>query len=237
MMAYADRDTLFMFLDESGNLDFSNAGSRYWSLTAFCTFHPRGGKSGFLDFLYSLADDGIGQECFHAAEDKQTVRDRIFELINGLTDEYEVHCVIAEKRKANTATYKRTRFKKGKIRTEKDESPFYRIVCKSLLKYVLVQSRFQRATKIVIVLSSIFTKDKHEYIRGALSAELKAATSAKFHIYFHQNKTDLNCQIADYCGWAIARKWESGDLRSYELVRRKIANEFDVFRRGTSTYY
>ena len=236
-MAYKDRDTLFIFLDESGDLNFSAAGSKYWSLTAFCTFHPRSGKGAFLDLLYSLADDGIGQECFHAAEDKQIVRDQMFGLINGLADEHEVHCVIAEKRKANRALYKRHRKKKGQWKTEKDESPFYRTVCKALLKYVFGCPRFKKATKIVIVLSSIFTKDKHEYIRGALSAELKAATLAKFHIYFHQNKTDLNCQIADYCGWAIARKWESNDARSYDLIRTKIQNEFDLFQRGINTYY
>ncbi len=213
-MAYRDHTTLFIFLDESGNLDFSPNGSKYWSLTAFCTFYPRGGKGAFLDLLYTLADDGIGQAYLHASEDKQTVRDQVFALINGLTDEHEIHCVIAEKKKAHPSIYKKKVLnKKGKPRIEKDESPFYRVVCKALLKYVFGCPRFMNAEKIVIVLSSIFTKDKHEYIRGALSAELKAATKAKFHIYFHPNKADLNCQIADYCGWAIARKWEEGDTR------------------------
>lgn len=197
-MAYHDHDTLFIFLDESGNLDFSQTGSKYWSLTAFCTFHPRSGKGSFLDLLYSLADDGMGQECFHASEDAQVVRDQVFSLINGLADEHEVHCVIAEKRKANPSIYRRTRFKNGKVRTEKDESPFYRVVCKALLKYVFRCPRFSKAKRIVIVLSSLFNKEKHERIRGALTSELKAQSQAKFHIYFHQNKADLNSQIADY---------------------------------------
>jgi hypothetical protein len=236
-MAYRDRNTLFMFLDESGNLDFTLKGTKYWSLTAFCTFHPRGGKGNFLDLLYTLADDGIGQECFHASEDKQTVRDQVFSLINSLTDEHEIHCVIAEKRKANPSVYKRMRLKNGKPRTENDYSRFYRIVCKAILKYVFGCPRFDKATKIVIVLSAIFNKEKHDYIRGALQIELKASAKSKFHIYFHQNRADLNCQIADYCGWAIARKWESGDTRSYELIRKNIKNEFDMFSKGPSTYY
>jgi len=230
------RTTLFIFLDESGNLDFSRTGSKFWSLTAFCTFHPRKGKGSFLDLLYTLADDGIGQECLHASEDKQTVRDQVFALMNGLADEHEIHCVIAEKRKANPSTYIRKRVKNQQIKTEKAPAPFYRIICKALLKYVFGCARFNGATKIVIVLSSLFTKDKHDNIRGALTAELKAATKSKFHIYFHPNKADLNSQIADYCGWAIFRKWELGDPRSYDLIRTKIHNEFDVFRRGTSTY-
>lgn len=44
-------------------------------------------------------------------------------------------------------------------------------------------------------------------------------------------------QAADYCAWAIQRKWESGDSPSYDLIRPKLASEFDVFRVGGSIYY
>jgi hypothetical protein len=235
-MAYADRDTLFIFLDESGNLDFSPKGTRYWSLTAFCTFQPRGGKGAFFDLLYTLADEGKGQECFHASEDKQDVRDRVFALINGLQDSHEIHSVIAEKQKTNPVLYRRAA-KSGKNKTGKDESRFYGIVCKSLLKYAFQCPRFSSAKKIVVILSSIFTKEKHDFIRGTLIAELKSLTKASFHIYFHQTKSEFNCQIADYCGWAIWRKWESQDRRSYDLISNKIRNEFEIFAKGTKLYY
>jgi hypothetical protein len=236
-MGYEDRDTLFLFLDESGNLDFSPNGSRYWTLSAFCTFQPSQGKEAFLDLLYSLADSGIGQEYFHATEDKQIVRDHVFGLIGSLTDGHEVHSVIAEKRKANPSLYRSTVYRNGKIIDVKDQSPFYGAVCKTLLKFVFGCPRFKHAKKIVIVLSSLFTKDKNQFIRKILSLQLANTAHVPYLIYFHENKSDINCQIADYCGWAIARKWEKGDSRSYELIKGKIRNQFDLFARGNSTYY
>lgn len=236
-MGYNERDTLFLFLDESGNLDFRPNGSRYWSLTAFCTFHPAQNKERFLDLLYSLADEGGCQEYFHATEDRQAVRDRVFALIAELGDGHEVHSVIAEKCKASPSLYTSTAYKKGKKITVKDDTGLYRVVCKALLRYILGCPRFQHAQKVVAILSSLFTRDKHEAIRKALTVELKGQAKIPFGIYFHENKADLNCQIADYCGWAIGRKWELSDRRSYDLIRTQVRNEFPIFGRGTTTYY
>jgi Protein of unknown function (DUF3800) len=236
-MAYKDRDTLFLFLDESGNLDFSPNGTRYWSLTAFCTFHPSQKKEGFIDLLYSLADSGKGQSYLHATNDKQAVRDEVFTLIRGLEDGHEVHSVIAEKKKAGPSLYRASAIRKGKPVVVKDESRFYEVVCKALLTYVFGCERFKHAKQVVIVLSSIFTHERHQDLRKALTKGLTGRTKIPFQIYFHENRCDINCQIADYCGWAIFRKWETGDSRSYDLIRGRIRNEFDIFQRGMNTYY
>ena len=236
-MTYADRDTLFLFLDESGNLDFSKNGSRYWSLTAFCTFHPSQGKEAFLNYLYTLADSGQGQEHFHASEDKQSVRDEVFRLLGALGDGHEIHYVVAEKCKATPSLYRANVLRRGKLCSVKDETRFYRTVCRALLTYVFGCPRFKHAQKTVVVLSCLFNREKQQAIRKALSQELTSRAKVPFEIYFHENKSDLNCQLADYCGWAITRKWELGDRRSYDLVRTKIRNEFDIFARGTAKHY
>jgi hypothetical protein len=43
--------------------------------------------------------------------------------------------------------------------------------------------------------------------------------------------------VADYCGWAIYRKWETRDYRSYKLIMHMVKNEFDVFQRGIQRWY
>ena len=43
--------------------------------------------------------------------------------------------------------------------------------------------------------------------------------------------SDAGLQIADYCSWAMQRKWEGGDTRSYALIQGKVKSEFDIFRR------
>ena len=49
--------------------------------------------------------------------------------------------------------------------------------------------------------------------------------------------SNKNAQIADYCCWAIYRKWEKGDLRSHDLIKNKIRSEFDMFAKGNIKYY
>jgi hypothetical protein len=240
-LSYEERKTLFIFLDESGNLDFSPKGSRFWSLTALCTFEPVHGRESLLHLRYGLADEGIGLECFHAAEDKQEIRDRVFECIHLMPDKFQVHAIIAEKRKTHPSLYRRHILKKsGKklgMKLVRDESPFYDRVCRVLLRYIFDLPRFSYAEKIVVVLSSIFNKEKHSAIEGTLKSYLKECTKKPFAIYFHQNKADLNCQIADYCGWAIAIKWERQEFRSYKLVAPRVRSEFEIFRTGTKYFY
>jgi hypothetical protein len=229
--------TLFVFLDESGNLDFSPKGTTYWSLTALCTFDPVRGRDAFTQLIYQLAAEGSGIEYFHATEDRQQVRDLVFKAILKLDDGFEVHSVLAEKRKAHPSLYRRFVLKKGKREPVADQTEFYKLVCRTLLKYIANRPAYQRANQLVIVLSSLFTKEKHSQIEGALKTALRTLTDKKFHIYFRQNKADINCQLADYCGWAVSVAWERREFRSLELIRGKVKSQFDLFKNGTDLFY
>ena len=53
-------------------------------------------------------------------------------------------------------------------------------------------------------------------------------------------KTDPCLQVADYCTWAIQRKWESpkrDDVRSYNLIKDRITKEYDLWGHGQVLYY
>lgn len=230
---------LFIFLDESGNFDFSERGSRYWSLTALCTLDPIEERHTLAAFLYELAAAGGGQECFHATEDRQSVRDGVFDRINKLPRNFEIHSVIAEKRKANPSIYRQQVRKQDRVTTITTGDGLYEIVGRTLLKYIFRRPKlgYKQARRIVVVLSSIFDRSRHKALQSFLSAYLKQHTSAQFFIYFHSTKADLNCQIADYCGWAIGIKWERGEKRSYELIKEHIKSEFAIFERGDTAYY
>ncbi|MGB7640107.1 MAG: DUF3800 domain-containing protein, partial [Terriglobales bacterium] len=230
-------DVLFIFLDESGNFDFSANGSAYWSLTALCTMEPIAGRDEMISLLYELAAAGGGQECFHATEDLQSVRDQVFIRINKLPENFEIHSVIAEKRKANPSTYQEPYRKDGAWQQRTNPERLYGIICRTLLKYIFRRPQYRKAKRIVVVLSSLFTNPRQRAIKQVLVEYLKAHTTAQFFIYFHATKADLNCQIADYCGWAIARKWERHDPRSHELIKHHIKSEFDIFAAGDGTKY
>lgn len=230
-------DVLFIFLDESGNFDFSSAGSKFWSLTALCTVEPIIGREVLLALLYELAAAGRGQECFHATEDLQSVRDAVFNCINHFDEAFEIHSVIAEKRKTNPAVYAEQVLRSGEWVEQTNPDRLHQIVGKTLLQYIFRRRKFRHAKRIVVVLSSIFNKPRHRAIEKTLRVYLTNRTSVPFFIYFHATKADLNCQIADYCGWAISKKWEKNDFRSYELIKHHIQSEFPIFEVGTTIYY
>jgi hypothetical protein len=225
-MSYETRSTLFIFLDESGNFDFSPNGSSHFSLTALCTLHPVEGRDAFYDLHYTLADNGVGQECFHATEDYQTLRDKVFALITGLEKDFDIYFATAEKRKVLPSMY-----------PAKHASEFFIYMCKRLLQYVITRERYSHAKRVVIVFSSIFNKTWQGGIQGALKSHLKDHTELPFSIYFRGTKFDMNCQIADYCSWAINIKWVRSEMRSYELIKDKIAGEESFFGSDGPDYY
>lgn len=61
--------------------------------------------------------------------------------------------------------------------------------------------------------------------------------TARYRILHHDSKSNMDLQIVDYCNWAIYRKWDAQDERSYQLIRSVVVSEFDFCRTGTTLYY
>lgn len=76
--------TLFLFIDESGNFDFSHKGTKYFVLSCLSTFYPIDEREKLIKLRYDLLSSGINQEYFHATEDAQSTRDQVFKLITSL---------------------------------------------------------------------------------------------------------------------------------------------------------
>jgi len=52
-------------------------------------------------------------------------------------------------------------------------------------------------------------------------------------VLHHASKSNLDLQIADYCTWAIYRKWNAQDGRSLRRVQAAVRREWDVLQAGT----
>ena len=72
---------LNIFIDESGNFDFSVGGTKYFLLTAVSTTGCAELFSEFFELKHGLAASGLELEEFHATEDKQAVRDEMYRLV------------------------------------------------------------------------------------------------------------------------------------------------------------
>ena len=73
---------LFVYVDESGNLDFTSSGTAHYVLAAVATTDPFYSASELQKLKYNYLDNGKANiEYFHASEDRQFVRDDVLSII------------------------------------------------------------------------------------------------------------------------------------------------------------
>ncbi len=221
--------TLYIFIDESGNFDFSSKGTRYFTLTAFATFDPVIRREKFLRLKYDLLAQGLDQEMFHATEDRQVVRDEVYRLLLELKDAGEVHSVIAKKENLEPSLYTETYKRRGKDITLTTGFPLYQRACESILRHIF-QGKTGKMENVLVVLSSLFAGEKKKIFLRTLKRYLKDTfPDTRFEIYCHHSRSDINSQLADYCSWAISIKRERGEERSYGIIKPLIKSEFEMY--------
>lgn len=213
--------TLYLFIDESGNFDFTKSGTKHFVLTCLSTTNPVVFRRNLLKIKYDLLSKGINQEFFHATEDKQIVRDEVFKILSKLNDT-EVFSIISNKSKVKPKLYKESYVKKGKKIKRTTGFYYYSLLTKKLLGLIFHENNTKELGKIVIILGAIFTKDKQSQILKVLKKYLKKHFEIPFDIYFHKSESDLNSQIADYFCWAIYVKYERNEKRPFNVIKNKI---------------
>lgn len=229
--------TLYLFIDESGNFDFSPKGTKYFVLTGFITFDPLFKREELIKLRYELLAVGIDQDYFHASEDEQTTRDKVFTILGSLGNNFEVRSVVARKNKANPSLYREYYVKRGKIIKRTTGMGLYEKLCDCLLKYIF-RGKGGTVNKIVVVLGSLYVGDKNKIILQTLKRSLKQNfPKTPFEIYCHQAGVDLNCQLADYCCWAISVYAERKEERPFKVIKSQIKSVFDIFKNGDYEYY
>ena len=68
-----------------------------------------------------------------------------------------------------------------------------------------------------------------------LAAMLPSGT--RYRILHHDSRSHYGLQVADYCCWAVFRKYERGDDAAYNRFSPAIHSESDIFRTETTQYY
>lgn len=213
-----------IYADEAGNFDFSTkrGATRFFILTTV-TIDDHRIELDLLDLRRDLAWSGIDlAREFHATEDKQLVRDRVFDVLS--RHDFRVDATVLEKAKAQP-----------KIR--ETEELFYKYAWFYHMKYVAPKV-VSRADDLLVTAATIEVKRKRKDFNYAIKDVMEQTSRASLiRVNMWPAAIDPCLQVADYCSWAIQRKWERGDTRSYELIKSKIRSEYDLFARGTTRYY
>lgn len=216
---------LYVFLDEAGNFDFSPGGTRYFILSAVSKARPFRAYQELTELKYNLVEAGRNIEYFHASEDRQDVRNEVFKVVQRHLGGIRVDSLVVEKRKIGPAL--------------RPEERFYPRMLGYLLRYVLGKHPLAQYREVIVFTDQIPVKKKRAAIEKAAKVALSGMLPAtvRYRVLHHDSKSNMDLQIVDYCCWAIYRKWDAGDDRSYRLIQPAVASEFDFCQTGATLYY
>lgn len=223
---------LYIFLDEGGNFDFSKNGSKYFTLTSLTMVRNWQNLYKKLDTeKYKLLEYGTDILGFHCCEDNKYIRKKIFSILQEYFSKSSksfprLDSVIIEKSKTNTSL--------------QEEKQFYSKMLGYLLKHIFEKINKILISEVIVITDNLPINKKKGVFKQQIKATLKemlAHTEIKFKIYHHSSNTHYGLQIADYCNWAILRKWEKEDSEYYEFIQTVLKSEFDIFRRGKKNFY
>lgn len=218
-------ETVYIFLDEGGNFDFSPRGTAYFTLTAVTMRRP------FLlhDALDALKHDHLEQGlpllAFHCAEDNKATRRQVFDCIGQHLDALRIDSLVVEKCKTEPSLRAPERF--------------YPEMLGHLLKYVMNDEPAKQAERLVVITDTIPVQKQRKAVEKAIKQTLARMLPAgvTYDLLHHPSCSHYGLQVADYCNWAVLRKWQQGETFYYDKVRRRLFSESDIFRLGAVTWY
>ncbi len=158
---------------------------------------------------------------FHATTEKQQVRDTIFGILTQHI--FSIQATIMEKSKAQP-------------QVRKSKERFYQYGWYYHFKHG-VSRRILRHDEAHITAASIGSKKEKISFLNGINDVMRQTVNGRWKVDFRSSSADPCLQVADYCAWAIQRKWERGDRRSYDLIANKITYEYELWARGKDHFY
>jgi hypothetical protein len=257
-MASPSQATLYLYVDESGDLTFSPKGSHFYVFVAVCTYDPAPLALELVALRFRLLKQGRNIERFHATYDDPSTRELVFEKICN-NPRWHFAAVVVDKTKLSVA----------------DHVPlwrFYSRFASAPLRFILRGPMREKAHKVLVftdrIPQEVHREATEKAINKACRSELLKLKPVQIHrqvdaaemqkilededgapevrepqdfdaktvsipycVYHHAGASNSWLQVADYCAWAIQSKWEHNDVNPLgRLKRRMLAPEFDVLK-------
>lgn len=214
---------LYIFLDEGGNFDFSPTGTKYFTLTSVSMCRPFHIRDDWDDYKHDLFEFGRDVEFFHCADDNRYMRGRLFQILAKYQESYRIDSLIVEKAKTGPAL--------------REDNQFYPKMLGYLLRHIF--ENHNSFNEIIVITDKIPHQKKRRAVEKGIKHTLTEMLpkGARYRVLHQASKSHYGLQIADYCNWAIYRKWAAGEDQYYNQIKEAIHSEFEIFRNGTRWYY
>jgi hypothetical protein len=208
---------LYIFLDEGGNFDFSPQGSRFFSISCVTTQRPFSFNRLIDSYKYECLEYGLPQEYFHCSEDNPHVRKRVFKIINESLNDFHIDSLIVEKSKTPNLL--------------REEKTFYSTMLGHLLRDVINAQEKNSLQEIIVITDTLPINKKRHAVEKSIKKILTEMlpNDVRYRVLHHASRAHIGLQIADYCNWAIFRKWERNDLDYYKQIKPALKSEYNIF--------
>lgn len=229
-------DTLYIFVDEAGDMDFSKNGSRYYMFSFLIKQRPFKLHDYISNYRYSLLEKNLDPlfktkldiEAFHASYDNKYVRSELFEIISTF-----------EKESINVYSYILEKPKVEPLKRE-DRDIFYI----ENLKYSIMRllDKLQIKSNFIVITDRLPLKRNKKKQIKALKEGIKSYISnhdlkIRYDIFHHCSASSVNLQVIDYISWAIFRKYERENREFYDKIKKYILEEEVMTKDRVKKYY
>ncbi|MFV8395327.1 DUF3800 domain-containing protein [Corynebacterium hindlerae] len=217
-----NKSTLFVFLDESGDMQFGPKATRHFMITAVCTKEPAVSAMKMQNLKYELLAKGSEDLEFHATNNSKGTRRRVVEVINSIP-RMRVHTLWVDKR-----------FTHPKL--QKSVGLLGQFAC-SMGRWIDKVYGNEDIEKVILIFDSVLVgKERDAFLKNIKPAFKKL--NLEYRVLFHPVKQDLNGQIADYFSWAFFQFKEHGKPQFIaELSSSHAWDNFDIFQSGKTHYW
>jgi len=214
---------LYLFADETGNLDLSgHQGSTRWFGVGTMLLDDASAdrlRAAMHGLRLSMAWQRFGLDSeVHASEDSWPVRSAVLSVLALHAGRVDVS--LLDKREATSEWA--------------DDVALYRTVWREHLARV-IPSTCRPVDELLVVAARIGTKRRRRLFREAVEQSLAACAShlAWSEVAVWTSASDPCLWAADYCVWAVGRKWETGDGGPYGVIAHHVASVRPVGKSGT----
>jgi hypothetical protein len=83
----------------------------------------------------------------------------------------------------------------------------------------------QTQDQLLVVVSALGVRSERTKLQACVDEAARWTAQNSYKVAFWPCDSDPCLQIADYCTWAVHRKYERNDKRSYNLIKVKIKSE------------
>ncbi len=144
------------------------------------------------------------------------MRNGLFDLIAAHLDGIRIDYLVVEKSGTDPPLQEAVRF--------------YPEMLGYLLKVVLPRELDADTSEVIIITDAIPVNRKRRAVEKAVRTTLARMLppGMNYRVLHHQSRSHYGLQVADYCCWAVFRKWQRGESAWYDRIKPAVCNEFEI---------